>query len=61
MERITQPMSNISIYNPVKHGLVKSPVDWAHSSFHRYAANGLFPINWGAGESMVFDGGVGCE
>jgi hypothetical protein len=22
-------------------------------------ANGLFPTNWGAGEKMVFDGGVG--
>jgi putative transposase len=23
-------------YNPVKHGLVKAPRDWEHSSFHRY-------------------------
>lgn len=48
-------------YNPVKHGLVKSPGDWPHSSFHRYVAKGLFPTNWGAGKEMAFDGGVGCE
>ena len=27
-------------YNPVKHGLVKSPVDWKYSSVHRYLRDG---------------------
>jgi len=29
--------------NPVKHGLVSQVRDWPHSSFHRYAALGLYP------------------
>nr|MBF0221249.1 transposase [Desulfobulbaceae bacterium] len=48
-------------YNPVKHGLVKSPVDWPHSSFHRFVANGLFGTNWGAGQGMVFADNIGHE
>ncbi len=34
-------------YNPVKHGLVKSPKDWQYSTFHRAQANGVYPPNWG--------------
>lgn len=34
-------------YNPVKHGLVASPVDWPHSSFHRYVRAGILPADWG--------------
>ncbi|MHB1221983.1 MAG: REP-associated tyrosine transposase [Gammaproteobacteria bacterium] len=33
-------------YNPVKHGYVKSPVDWRYSSIHRYIAKGILPSNW---------------
>jgi len=29
-------------YNPVKHGLVNSPVDWRYSSFHRYVKAGVY-------------------
>jgi REP-associated tyrosine transposase len=36
-------------YNPVKHGLVNSVVEWQYSSFHNYVAQGLFPQNWGEG------------
>ena len=25
-------------YNPVKHGYVKSPKDWEHTTFHRYVS-----------------------
>ena len=32
--------------NPVKHGLVRQVRDWPHSSFHRYAALGLYPEDW---------------
>jgi putative transposase len=32
--------------NPVKHGLVKRVVDWPHSSFHRFAAQGVYPLSW---------------
>jgi len=34
-------------YNPVKHGLVKKPVDWPWSSFHRYVQKGYYPPDWG--------------
>lgn len=48
-------------YNPVKHGLVKSPVNWPYSSFHRYVAKGLYGKNWGAGKEIVFDEKLGGE
>jgi putative transposase len=34
-------------YNPVKHGLVDSPVDWPYSSFHRWVERGVYPAGWG--------------
>jgi putative transposase len=38
-------------FNPVKHGLVSSQIDWPHSSLHRYVRAGLLPSDWGgAGE-----------
>lgn len=39
-------------YNPVKHGYVSSPVEWAHNSFHRYVRDGIYPADWGAGEGI---------
>jgi putative transposase len=33
-------------YNPVKHGWVEQAADWPHSSFHRYVALGVLPVNW---------------
>jgi hypothetical protein len=36
-------------FNPVKHGLVKHPSDWPHSSFRRCVANGLYPAGWTGG------------
>lgn len=35
-------------WNPVKHGYVKSPAEWPHSSFHRWVAAGVYPANWGS-------------
>ncbi len=32
--------------NPVKHGLVERVVDWPYSTFHRLAAEGVYPIDW---------------
>jgi putative transposase len=34
-------------FNPVKHGLVASPVDWPYSSLHRYVRVGILPADWG--------------
>jgi putative transposase len=36
-------------YNPVKHGLVASPLDWPYSSFHRWVEKGVYKRNWGSG------------
>ncbi len=32
--------------NPVKHGYVKRPRDWAWSSFHRWVRAGVYPEHW---------------
>ena len=34
-------------YNPVKHGLVNSPLEWKHSSFKRFVDKGIYEANWG--------------
>ena len=34
-------------YNAVKHGHVRCPVDWPHSSFHRWVARGVYERHWG--------------
>lgn len=33
-------------YNPVKHGYAKCPRDWEPSSFHRWVARGVYPVDW---------------
>jgi putative transposase len=35
-------------FNPVKHKLVQSPVDWPWSSFHRWVRAGHYLPNWAA-------------
>ena len=34
-------------YNPVRHGYVQRPWDWAYSSFHRYVKSGHYLMDWG--------------
>jgi putative transposase len=34
-------------YNPVKHGLAKSPFDWKYSSIHAYKVRGYYSEDWG--------------
>jgi len=34
-------------YNPVKHGLVRAPIDWPHSTFQSFVARGLYEAHWG--------------
>jgi putative transposase len=36
-------------WNPVKHGYVKTPMDWPYSTIHRFVAQGHYPSNWGGG------------
>jgi putative transposase len=32
--------------NPLKHGYVQRVCDWPHSTFHRYVADGILPVDW---------------
>jgi len=34
-------------FNPVKHGWVKRPVDWPHSTLQAYIARGMAAPDWG--------------
>ena len=34
-------------WNPVKHGYVSSPIEWPHSSFHRWLKQGVCGVQWG--------------
>ena len=47
-------------YNPVKHGYVRRPWDWPHSSFRQYVQRGLYPQDWGWTEPTLGEG-VGHE
>src|SRR6266446_1422133 len=44
-------------FNPVKHGLVKHPADWPHSSFRQCVAKGLYPAGWIGGNEEPFETG----
>ena len=37
-------------YNPTRHGLVASPVDWPHSSLHRFIRQGVLAADWGGAD-----------
>ena len=32
--------------NPLKHGYVQRVCDWPYSTFHRYVADGILPVDW---------------
>ena len=59
MTKITVIMS-ITFHNPVKHGYVKRPADWAYSSIHRYIRQGVLPATWGS-DVIITPDGVGHE
>jgi len=48
-------------YNPVKHGLAKSPKDWEYSSFHRAVKKGMYDSEWGSRAEIQFDQPIGNE
>jgi len=48
-------------YNPVKHGLVKAPMDWEYSGFHRYVREGDYDELWGALVGISSASSVGSE
>jgi putative transposase len=42
-------------YNPVKHGLVNCPKDYAYSTFHSYVKRGIYELEWGCQEMSFAD------
>jgi REP element-mobilizing transposase RayT len=44
-------------FNPVKHGLVKHPADWRHSSFRQCVTKGLYPAGWIDGNAEPLETG----
>jgi putative transposase len=43
-------------YNPVKHGVCQRVADWPHSTFHRYVAHGVYPVDWSGVDGGVMTG-----
>jgi len=48
-------------YNPVKHGLTKTPKLWPHSTFLRFVKQGLYHEDWGMDNEVEFEQHVGNE
>lgn len=46
-------------YNPVKHGLAKSPFDWGMSSINKYKKDGYYQDDWGVKDKVDIDGDFG--
>jgi putative transposase len=46
-------------YNPVKHGYVARPVDWPHSSIHRFITRGIINPDWADGDRYETDNKFG--
>ena len=44
-------------WNPVKHGYVQKVKDWPFSSFHRLAAQRIYPPDWGEAEMSKVETG----
>ncbi|HEU5116939.1 MAG TPA: transposase [Isosphaeraceae bacterium] len=47
-------------YNPIKHGYVKYPGDWAWSSFQRFVRLGQYEPGWGRSEPLSVVG-MNCD
>jgi putative transposase len=46
-------------FNPVKHGLVKDPFEYEHSSLRKYFQEGYYARDWGCHQLIEFDGDFG--
>jgi len=46
-------------YNPVKHGLCKSPKDWEFSSFKKFVKQGIYSMDWGTDKIPNISGDFG--
>ena len=48
-------------YNPVKHGLVRDPVEYRHSSMVQYRSEGYYEPGWACSEVPVIEGKFGDD
>jgi len=48
-------------FNPVKHGLSGSPIEWPYSSFKKFVQQGIYSIDWGSQAPMDFNIDIGME
>lgn len=48
-------------FNPVKHGLVETPVAWPYSTIHRFVEKGIYPADWGGKGKVHIPSQVGRE
>ena len=39
-------------WNPVEHGHARRPLDWPHSSLHRYVERGVYERDWAASPTV---------
>ena len=46
-------------FNPVKHGYANSPLEWSHSSIHKYYAEGFYARDWGLKDTAEIQGKFG--
>jgi putative transposase len=46
-------------YNPVKHGLTKSPFEWEWSSIRDYREKGYYQLDWGVSQAIRIEGDFG--
>ena len=58
-ERDLQTHLDYIHFNPVKHGLVKSPGHWPYSSFREFVKRNLYPDNWGEHLDLKFEADFG--
>jgi putative transposase len=45
-------------YNPVKHGIANSPLEYEHTSFNYFVENGFYQKDWG-NKKITFNGEFG--
>jgi putative transposase len=46
-------------YNPVRHGLVRRPIDYEYSSFGAYMKQGYYSSDWGVNRKIEVSGEFG--
>ncbi len=57
--RVKRNPTSFLFHNPVKHNLVELLKDWEYSSFHCYVNKGMYELNWGASQKLIFEESVG--